>query len=303
MRTRTLGIVSAALLVLSLSTPLFGETLEEVEKKISDMQAKYKSIQIKSKHKQDLVTEDMTIKDEGETTAEYKRKGEKGYQARVESKSKGTRKLKDKEEEKTEMSTLMVHDGEYMYILTITPEQKSAMKQKPDAKSDLNPFDAAQLFKEQHKNFNIKLLPDETIEGKAVYAIETTPKKGDENPILGKSISYYDKKTGISVKTIAYNPQGKPYLTSITTEVKLDSDIPDSRFVFKAPEGVQVFDMTKAQQQEASEDKAADKPAETKEQPKAEEEKKTEAKEQPKEEPKKEEKKDKGVKGLLNKLK
>jgi outer membrane lipoprotein-sorting protein len=44
---------------------------------------------------------------------------------------------------------------------------------------------------------------------------------------------------------VANGPDGKPMTTMTYTDIKINPDIPADRFVFKAPEGVQVQDMSK----------------------------------------------------------
>ena len=49
----------------------------------------------------------------------------------------------------------------------------------------------------------------------------------------------------MSVKNVSYNGDGKVTSTTITTEVKIDEKVDPSQFVFKAPPGVTVQDLTK----------------------------------------------------------
>jgi outer membrane lipoprotein-sorting protein len=282
-------------------------SLEEVKKQIVESLGKHKSMQMTSKITQDYRSDDFTLRSTGEVKVEYKRKGEKGFLSRIESKSSDVRKMKDQPEEKKTVSMLNICDGEYMYILTVDGDQKSAMKQKMDPKVNANPFEGTQAFDLLEKDHVLKLLPDETVDGKSCYVLEMTPKEKDKNPQFGRAVHHYEKKTGLALKTVMYAADGKPSLTSVTTDVKLDGDIPAERFVFKAPAGVEVVDMSKMQQQPVAEDKPKEEPkSEPKAEPKAESKEKTADAEKKKEEkpaePEKKEKKPNPVGGLLKRL-
>jgi hypothetical protein len=107
---------------------------------------------------------------------------------------------------------------------------------------------------------------------------------------MARIVNYFDKKTGIGLKTVSFDEKDKAVMTSVTTDVKINADIKDDRFVFKAPEGVQVVDMSNMGEQQEQE------PAPSKE------DKATAdaANEEPKPE---EKKKKKGLGGLFDKLK
>ncbi len=58
---------------------------------------------------------------------------------------------------------------------------------------------------------------------------------------------YFDKATGVMVKSVSKNVAGKVTMESLTTDLKVNSSISADRFVFTAPEGVEVMDLTKQQ--------------------------------------------------------
>lgn len=294
-------ISTVALALFGAASVCAAETLEEAQKKIAEALGKHKTMQVKTKFTQDFKSEAFRMKSSGESQTEYRKKSDKVYQSRVETRMKGVREMGGKEE-KDDSTILQIVDGEFSYVLTETAGQKTAMKQKLNPKTDVNPFDAAALFKLQEKDFAMKLLPDETIGGKAAYVIEATPKKAQEGQPFSRMVNWYDKKTGIALKSVSYDKAGKEVMTSVATDVKLDGDIPDARFVFKAPAGVEVIDMTKMTEAAEEAENEGAKKEESSAKSKDAEEPGAEAKEEPKkEEPKKEEKK--GLGGLLDKIK
>jgi outer membrane lipoprotein-sorting protein len=58
---------------------------------------------------------------------------------------------------------------------------------------------------------------------------------------------YYSQEHGVPVKSVMYGPDGKPITTMTFSDYKFDVKIDPQRFVFKAPEGVQVIDQTAQQ--------------------------------------------------------
>lgn len=280
------------------------ETLESVEKKIAEQLAKHKTLCFKSKSTSDIQTAGMKMKMTAASTNEFARRPENKWVSRTESKTSTARAIGDEKEEKEDATTLAIFDGQFMYVLTEMPKQKTAMKMKPDPKSSINPLDGKAMFEQLHKDYDLKLLPDETVDGKDTYAIEAVAKKREEaGEVFAKVVNCYDKKTGVAVKSVVYDKAGKVMTTSTTTDIKTDADIPADRFVFKAPPGVEVMDMTKldvtqteaaAQEgKQAKESSSEAKPQESKQEP---------VKEQaPKEEKPKESKKP-PIKGLLDKL-
>ena len=283
MRRHILISILVPVVALFVTGSVLGDKLEEAEKKITEARAKHKSVQTKSKTTQEFKSEQMEMKSETVGTQEYRKKDGR-YLLRVEMKTKGTQKIKGQPDQKIDTTVLMIDDGKFLYTLNTMGTSRTAtkMKRNPDM------FEGKAYFKQLRKHFTLKLLPDEKVDGKDAYVIETKPKT--DNPATSKAIYYFDKKTGIDLKMVSYDGKGKAVMTTVTTDVKLNAEIKDDRFVFKAPEGVQVADMTKMGQQEQEPTPSKEEKATT---------------EAPEEEPKPEEKKKKkrGLGGLFDKLK
>ncbi len=99
---------------------------------------------------------------------------------------------------------------------------------------------------------------------------------------------YFEKATGMMVKMVGKDSAGKVMMETLTTDLKVNSSISADRFVFNAPEGVQVIDMTQQQdynaQPTSQESKASAEPSgeKPKEKPVQAEEKKAEKKKEKK---------------------
>lgn len=307
----TVGLVA----LLGVQGLALGETLESVEKALAEKMAARKTLKFKQKTRSDMKTPEMRLQVDADSVVTYARKPENGWASRIESKTRTVHTMKDQPETKQDGKMLTIADGKHMYILTETPEVTSAMKQKLDGLTALNPFDVKAQFAEQRKQFDLKLMPDEKIEGVECYAIESVPKKDGPNAeqmaaVFSRAVNYYDKKTGVSVKGLVYDKDGKVTTTTVTSDVTFDEAVADDQFVFKAPPGVEVVDMTQMQQEaqgqteqaQATEAPAQDEKSEAKA---TESGKKEPAKTAKAEEPREKKKDDnagKAVKGLLKGL-
>ncbi|MHC4695280.1 MAG: LolA family protein [Planctomycetota bacterium] len=139
----------------------------------------------------------------------------------------------------SQVSTIMISDGEFMYAVNDHMGQKMALKMKSDKSQLMTP--TAQLS-ERRTTHELKVLPDQSIDGHAAYVIEATPKQQISG--IGKAISYYAKETGVVLRMIAHDQSGNVISNMTFTDVKINPKIDASRFVFTAPPGVQVMDMT-----------------------------------------------------------
>jgi outer membrane lipoprotein-sorting protein len=240
-------------------TAIAADTLEDVEKKILAQAEKNKTFSAKTATSTDITAPGMSMKSKAEGTYEVARRGDKTL-LRMDSKSSGTTKIGDQPETKSESKSLVIADGQFYYTLTETAGQKMAMKMKLDpSKSTVT---SKEGFDQMRKDYNLKLLPDEKIEGQGVYVIEATPKKAKPDTTEVNKY-YYSKDTGILVKSVmeSKGEQSKSSITSSLSDIKPNADIKPERFVFKAPEGVMVMDMTQTETAPSAEPAPAEKPA------------------------------------------
>lgn len=225
-----------------------GDTLESAEKAISEQMAKIKSMQFKMKSEQAFEMGTMKTEGKSEGTYEYTRKGDKTlFRSDMTTKTVTTNEGK---EEKQDNKTQMVCDGDFVYIYNDGTGGKSAMKSKV---TDQNTMIADQkFFENMQKEWDLKLLSDESVDGKSCYVIEATAKSSAAAAgQMNKMTMWFDKGSGVTLKMTAQNPAGKTVMSSTCSDVKMNADIPADRFTFKLPEGVQMMDMTQNQQPQA----------------------------------------------------
>ena len=184
----------------------------------------------------DMSQEGMVVKTDSTSTMKYMKRDGKML-SRTETKSSMMYKMGEMEQ-KTDSQSLIVVDGEHMWSLTDTQGQKNATKTKvSEAQQQTDPTVG-------WEHFNVKLLPEEKVDGKACWAIEMTPKQGEAHAMNNRTVSYYDKETGLPLKTIGFDDKGKEVTTITISDIKINEKIDPKLFKFEAPAGVEVHDAT-----------------------------------------------------------
>ncbi len=224
------GLLTGLLAVVATAADDF----EKIEKQIMDASRSVKSMRAKTKSNMEMKGEGFESRSQGEGSYEFMRDGDKALM-RMESKDSSESKYGD-QVQKSDSTTLSIIDGEYMYTYSVTNGEKSAMKMKAQPNWDINPFEATR------EHFDYKVVREDKHEGAAVWVIEATPKAGGMAS-AGKMEQWYRQDCGMAVKTIGYDQNGKPMSTTLMTDIELNPSIPAERFVFKAPEGVEIMDM------------------------------------------------------------
>lgn len=235
---RQLGIaIGCGLFFSSLAS---AATVEEVQKVLEDARAKVKSYTAKTKMTQDI---DMgggnKMQSTMEGTIEWMRKGDKVLY-RNDNKANTVTSMGG-QETKTESTAAIISDGDFMYTLGEEGGEKHAIK-SPAEPSIAG--DAKTMFEAMQKDSNIKVLPDEKVDGADCYVIEATPKDKTAAP-MSKTVVYLRKDNALNVKNEGFDAAGKKIFSSQTTDIKLNAVIPADHFVFKAPAGVELMDLTK----------------------------------------------------------
>jgi len=239
---KRMRLVLMAGLVLGLVLPAaVADELATVEKKLTAAWKKHKSMTAEFTMVTKMEQPGFVMESKTEGTQEVMKKGDQ-LLFRLELATSTVQKVGD-QETKSEQKVTMVSDGTYAYTLSEMMGQKTVVKTKVDPQSVGDP---QAMFKFLRKDHTLKLLPEETIDGKKVFVIEATPKQAQ--PMApSKSVYYFLQDDGALVKLVASDQAGKPMTTMTYTDVKSDVKIDPQRFVFKAPEGVQVIDQTGAQ--------------------------------------------------------
>lgn len=215
------------------------DDLAGVEKKIIESWYKHESMTAKMTGETQFEMPGMTMQQKSTGTVEMLRKGEKTM-SRMEMKMSTTRKMGDNEM-KSDDTMLSVADGEFNYVLSDTMGQKMAIKSKADPMSSGEP---RAMFEQLKKDHTLKLLPEEMVGADKTYVIEATPKQSSGQPgEPTRMVMFFAQADGVMRKMVMFTGE-KPMTTMTWTDVKFDAKIDPERFIFKAPEGVVVQDMT-----------------------------------------------------------
>ena len=143
--------------------------------------------------------------------------------------------------QKIEGKATTIYDSEFVYIVNEMMGQKMAVKQKPGAIAQTPA--GKHMFEGLKDSNELKVLPGEKVNGKDAFVLEAVPKGAAPNPVTKMKL-YMVKENGIMVKMIGYDSAGGEVMTITYSNIKINPKIDAGRFVFKAPDGVQVMDMT-----------------------------------------------------------
>lgn len=302
-----LAYVAVLVAVLNVASVRAADEFDAIEAKMKALWDGFTSMSYDSVTKADNSTEQFSYKMDSTGTNEMAKAGPKKWKMRSDSKTLTVQKIAGQPETKTESITQLYSDGETIYTYTESQGVKSATKVKvPPDGNDVN----ESFFKNMREHYNLKLLPDETVDGAACWAIQATAKNAQAAAVSGAMKYCISKDNGMMVLMEMKDPAGKVMSLTTIKNVKVNPSIAADRFVFTAPPGVTVMDadaqraqaeaqVKAAQEQAAAAQKQAEaaqtkeEPAKTETAPAKEEPAKTETAAKKEEEPKKkEEKKD-----------
>lgn len=234
-------VLASSLLAFGPLPRLFAEeTIEAIETQSIAACEQHNSISAKMRLSTEMVMGAALVHSESNGSYEHMRNGDQVV-FRVEMKNVVTSKVQG-QERKVEQTVLTVSDGQSSYTLTTQPGQKpTATKGAP--KSGQTVLADRNFFASLKRQYNIRVLPDEEVEGKPAWALEATPKQQIPNQ-PAKSIYYVHKDSGIRVKNTSHDKDGRRIQLTALTEIKLDAPIDPRRFMIDIPKGVTIVDTT-----------------------------------------------------------
>lgn len=227
---------AVAVAVLLVGASIHAATVEEIQKDLIAKRETCKSLSFDQTIEMEMKNDQMSMTSKGTGTFETLKKGGK-YLTRMESSSTGEQKMMG-QTVASKITTLMVYDGEFAYNYMDMNGMKQATKSKPTKAQEAGDDWIAAM----KDDFDFKVLPDEKVEGEDCYVLQLVPK---DKEAAGTDMNYWiAKSSGVPVKVINKMPGGGA-MTMTAKNIKLNPSIAEDRFVFKAPEGVQVMDMSK----------------------------------------------------------
>jgi outer membrane lipoprotein-sorting protein len=143
------------------------------------------------------------------------------------------------QETRSETAMTTICDGQYSYTIMDHQGQKSAVK------SEANPMVSGEIepvFDSLREHYTLEALPDEKVSGYDCYVVQATAVSA-QNP-MARHVYYFAKDLAVAIKTKTYDASGNVVMSLDTSDIKTNEEIDPERFVFKAPPGVEVQDMT-----------------------------------------------------------
>lgn len=135
--------------------------------------------------------------------------------------------------------SVMVYDGKIEWLYD--PETNVVQKIKVPEEYQFE-IDYFNLFNDILNKYDISVSGNDTIDGRTAYLLEAKPKEGREESILIDKIKIWvDEETWIPLKYEIY--QGTQRTEIEIQDLKINTGIPDSEFVFNVPEGAEVVTM------------------------------------------------------------
>jgi outer membrane lipoprotein-sorting protein len=134
---------------------------------------------------------------------------------------------------------VFVYDGEFLYSQLQQPKtfkQTTKFRYEPERVLQIGGKD---LFRGLLESNSLKLQPEEMVDGRAVYVIESTSTTGK-----GSAVLYFDKQTGVLLKMMERDETGKATLTLTLSDFNTNPEFSEDHFTYKLPEGFELIDKT-----------------------------------------------------------
>lgn len=228
------------LVVLALSDPgvPIKLSVEEAEKNIVERFQRIQSLTA-------TITNEESQDDKGKTTSvvitrniEWMRKGTR-FLYRAETTTRTTEQDVAGSHTRQTTSTT-VSDGDRVVRLAEQDGQVTAVQRRADV--TVTP-DVRAMFEVLRADNHLTRFPDVKVGIQDCYAIQVVPKVKKGSDLL-QTMIYFQKDTGLDVRTVVYGRDNKPLFTSTTTNVRVNPEIPEDRFVIVVPDGVELIDET-----------------------------------------------------------
>jgi outer membrane lipoprotein-sorting protein len=224
----------AILLTAVWGTTAAADDAETVQKAVRDKYKAIKSLRYKTQTKMEIDMQGYKNRSIGKGTFEMVRKDGK-FLWRMESTTRSEMEIGGKVT-KTDSTSLAITDGQYTWMYNKAGAQESATKTKLENTAEPDPFES------YREHFKMSVLPDEKVDGHDCYVLQVVPKQPQGAGMGGKSVLSFRKDCGVMVRMVSSGPDGKPMSTFTNSDLEINTAIGADRFVFKAPNGVEVVE-------------------------------------------------------------
>jgi outer membrane lipoprotein carrier protein len=134
-------------------------------------------------------------------------------------------------------SQSIVTDGELLWLFSEKNKQVTIHRQK-ESKNIFKPNEYLYNFR---ADYNPELEKDEKVGKRFYHKLVLTPRK--ENLFITRLTLWVDQNTFL-VKKLEYQDINDNWVSFLFDNIKINSNLKDSRFVYTPPKGVEVVDLT-----------------------------------------------------------
>lgn len=232
------GVLLAGAMFCGLVTAVHAETVEEAQQRIAEQWNRLHSLTADLTLGADTESElDATINRVNSTGHfEMIRKDDKTL-TRLELEGRTESGSKDTPEQKARRMT-MIGDGEFVYQLQEVDGEQRAAKAKHNP-SQVMQIGGMAVFEAVKDQYEFKLLPPEELDGVPCYVFEASGEGKDHTRKY-----YFDRETGVMRKMIVISSAGDVTFTIRVDRIEVNPKLSEERFVFVAPDGVELHDAT-----------------------------------------------------------
>jgi len=135
--------------------------------------------------------------------------------------------------------TVMVRNGSTMWTYDSARNQVTKMSLTEDEPFDM---DYTELVKNLMDRNDISYNGTENLYGRSTFVIEATPKNETNRKFISKTRVWVDCENWMLLGMEMYNQDGNPKMKVQYRDVTYNTGIPDSEFIFEAPEGCEVVE-------------------------------------------------------------
>src|SRR5262252_10998146 len=141
---------------------------------------------------------------------------------------------------KPAIQQLLIDKGKLqIYTPNLKQVQEASLGQHQDKVEMFMALGFGQSSQDLKKNFTVSLAGDEVVDGKKTTVLELQPK----NSAMFKSVRMWmDQQKWVSVQIKTTEASGD-YMTLKFSDIKINSNVPDSTFILKLPSDVRVLKM------------------------------------------------------------
>lgn len=238
MRDWRITVAMAALFAATHSMTIGAESVEDVTKKIGDAWKKFKTLSYDMETVTVVSSPSFSVTTTSSGNCEMLRDSVK-FKMRMVTKIL-TDTIRNGTTTKLAQTCTLISDGEFAHTLTDTQGVVRAIKSKADAYTDS--AGGAGFIDGLKETSAVTVLPDADFHGMAVFVLEAKERAKESAPATRY---YVSKEMGIVVHFSIRSPENNETVTLNITNIKIDPVVAADRFVFTAPEGVKVLDMSK----------------------------------------------------------